>query len=94
MNTPKCHCISDRDFSPESFHHSAQPSLQPKVWLSHLRQYLVHILSTSYEPKVWQKVDRQGRTVGWRVFDPESGQTIPFGSELEVRLWLEQRYYR
>lgn len=94
MNTPKCHCLNDRDFASKSFNHSAPPSFPLKAWFRNLWQHLAHILAVSYEPKVWQKVDRQGRTVGWRVFDPESGQTIPFGSELEVRLWLEQRYYR
>jgi hypothetical protein len=65
-------------------------SLLKSLW----RSLSDSILSGSYEPKVRHKVDRQGRIVSWQVFDPESGRIISFGSELEVRLWLEQRYYR
>jgi hypothetical protein len=51
-------------------------------------------MTSSYELRVWQKVDRQGRLTSLQVFDPESDRSISFGSEMEFRLWLEKRYYR
>ncbi|MBD1867415.1 hypothetical protein H6F95_08910 [Cyanobacteria bacterium FACHB-471] len=45
------------------------------------------------EPQISQKRDRSGE-VFWRVYDPTTGESARFNSELEVRFWLEQRYYR
>lgn len=50
-------------------------------------------LITDSEPKAWQIRDRSGATY-WRVYDPVSNQTQAFSGEAEVRMWLEQRYYR
>lgn len=58
-----------------------------RLWLN-----LADWVSNASEPQVWQKRDRQGNITTWYVYDPNLGQTICFGSELEVRLWFEQRY--
>ncbi|WP_404789863.1 hypothetical protein [Altericista sp. CCNU0014] len=50
------------------------------------------IVQTS-EPKVSHKRDRQGHLY-YQVYDPLSGVSASFGSEAEIRAWLEQRYYR
>ncbi|NJM78092.1 MAG: hypothetical protein HC852_22875 [Acaryochloridaceae cyanobacterium RU_4_10] len=50
------------------------------------------IVQTS-EPKVSQRRDRKGRTY-YQVYDPGSNTSAAFGSEAEIRAWLEQRYYR
>lgn len=46
------------------------------------------------ELRVWHRVDRQGRITSWHVYDPRTGRTTQFCSEMEVRLWLEHRFYR
>jgi hypothetical protein len=73
---------------------SDRPSFRITTWLKHCWKTLIDVMAGSYEPKVWHKCDRQGRIVAWYVYDPEMGRSTSFGSELEVRLWLEQRYYR
>jgi hypothetical protein len=50
------------------------------------------VVQTS-EPKVSEKRDRQGRLY-YQVYDPVSNSSATFGSEAEIRAWLEQRYYR
>lgn len=50
------------------------------------------IVQTS-EPKVSQRRDCKGR-VHYQLYDPRSNTFAAFGSEAEIRAWLEQRYYR
>lgn len=61
-----------------------------------IRQYLgscfESVLVTA-EPKIFQKCDRAGNLY-FVVYDPKSGQRLTLGSEREVRIWLEQRYYQ
>jgi hypothetical protein len=45
------------------------------------------------EPKVSQRRDPTGRLY-YQVYDPGSNTSAVFGSEAEIRAWLEQRYYR
>jgi hypothetical protein len=52
-------------------------------------QMLINTLDRSSELQVWQRRDRQGRPSGWCAYDPKTGQTRYFGSELEIRLWLD-----
>ncbi|NJL41258.1 MAG: hypothetical protein HC840_15155 [Leptolyngbyaceae cyanobacterium RM2_2_4] len=54
---------------------------------------ILEILSGNKEPKISQRRDRRGESF-WRVYDPITGESARFNSELEVRFWLEQRYYR
>ncbi|MBE9180543.1 hypothetical protein IQ268_18440 [Oculatella sp. LEGE 06141] len=72
-----------------------QPSLQSTV-IARLRQtiqaFIVAIAGSS-EPQIRQLRDRDGN-VQWRSYDPITGQINFFSSEVEVRTWLEQRYYR
>ncbi|WP_421658365.1 hypothetical protein [Leptothermofonsia sp. ETS-13] len=94
MNTPQHQRIMGRKFLAQS---SGLSKHLPSHLLSLLQrtwQACVQTMSTQYEPKVTHKINRQGRITSWQVFDPETGRSISFGSELEVRLWLEQRYYR
>lgn len=46
------------------------------------------------EFQVWHRVDRQGQVISWHIYDARTGQTTQLGSEMEVRLWLEQHLYR
>lgn len=52
---------------------------------------IANAIRADYEPKVWEHKDRQGTTY-WRVYDPLSGYTMRFASEMEVRMWLENYY--
>lgn len=45
------------------------------------------------EPKIAQKCDRQGQTY-WQIYDPTTRHYTSLASEKEVRIWLEERYYR
>jgi hypothetical protein len=60
-----------------------------KIW-----QQFVTWLATSSELQVWQESDRQGRTFSWHAYDPITGRSACFGSEEEMRVWIEQYYYR
>lgn len=91
MHTPDYPCPTDTN--------STLPTNHLPKFLTHLNSLVIHLkqrvgdwIATCNEPKITQQFDRQGRSTGWRVFDPETGYTIAFGSEVEVRLWLEHRY--
>jgi len=61
--------------------------------LSRLWRPILEILSRCAELKVWEKTDRQGNHY-WQGYDPQHGQHISFGTEDEIRMWIEQQYYR
>ncbi len=61
-------------------------------WLNGLWQRCCQVLAANQEPRVWQEMNRQGTVIAWHVYDPISGHRSCFGTELEVRLWLEQQY--
>lgn len=52
---------------------------------------LVTRLAGNPEPQIWQTRDRQGDLI-WHVYDPMNNQSSVFQSEMEVRVWLDQRY--
>jgi hypothetical protein len=54
---------------------------------------VLNTLSANEEPQIKQQCDRSGE-IFWRVYDPITGESARFNSELEVRFWLDQRYYR
>ncbi|MBW4555667.1 MAG: hypothetical protein KME59_06975 [Trichormus sp. ATA11-4-KO1] len=58
-----------------------------RVW-----QSLVTALSTSNELQVWQKSDRFGH-IFWQAYNPATGCSACFGSEEEIRVWIEMQYY-
>lgn len=45
------------------------------------------------EPYIKENSDRYGN-LSWHIYDRQTNKSYTFGSELEVRAWLEQRYYR
>lgn len=47
----------------------------------------------SSELQVWQAYDRNGN-IYWQAYDPACDRSIYFGSEAEMRMWIEQYYYR
>jgi hypothetical protein len=56
----------------------------------HLQQAIVHFIQHGSEPKVSRRQDRYGNLY-YRVYNPLTGISAIFGSEAEVRWWLEQR---
>lgn len=56
-------------------------------------QSLVKWIASGSELQVWQESDRHGRTFCWHAYDPETRNHACFGSEEEIRMWIEQRYY-
>lgn len=63
-------------------------SLVHQIW-----QYLVTVLAQGQQPKIWQNCDRFGQ-IWWYGYDPVTGCSICRDSEDEIRIWLEERYYR
>ncbi len=73
-----------------------QQRIQPQVikrTLHQLWQNLVIYLTRPPEPKVRKKSNRRGE-IWWEVYDPNRHLTANFTSELEVRMWLDQRHYQ
>lgn len=48
---------------------------------------------SSLELQVWQSSDRKGN-IYWQAYDPIKNRSISFGSEAEMRMWIEQYYYK
>jgi hypothetical protein len=71
----------------------------PTVWTLTQRriirwsQALVKSFLGSREPQITRKVDLDGHGY-YVVFDPVDQRRYTFGSEQEVRIWLDQRYYQ
>jgi len=61
--------------------------------VSKLLQKLVWQLTKETEPIIRQKKSRFSNNY-WYVYDPRTGRSAHLASEEEVRIWLEERYYR
>ncbi len=61
------------------------------IHFKQLLERLLTFLSGRREPRIWRNRDRSGNWY-FRVSDPVTGASSVFGSEQEVRVWLEQRY--
>jgi hypothetical protein len=61
--------------------------------LGRVKQAIATWIVQTSEPKVSERRDRKGRLY-YQVYDPVSNSSAAFGSESEIRAWLEQRYYR
>jgi hypothetical protein len=49
---------------------------------------LLAALTEEPELKIWQKPDRYGH-IHWHVYDPCTGKSVSFASELEILSWIE-----
>ncbi len=74
-------------------------SLQKHQIKSHIVSTINKVLqlfayfSTNNEPRIWITADRDGKLY-WHAYDPVSDTRVCLDSEAELRIWLEQRYYR
>jgi hypothetical protein len=59
-----------------------------------LWQHFVKWMASSSELEVWQELDRHGQTYCWHAYDPITGRSACFGSEEEIRIWIEECYYQ
>ncbi|GAA6615996.1 hypothetical protein [Scytonema sp. NUACC26] len=66
-------------------------NLLTKKILQSCWQGLINFLIPSEEPQVRQRVTRQG-DIYWEVYDPATGKYFTSGSEIEMRIWIEQLY--
>ncbi|MBG1267831.1 hypothetical protein [Nostoc sp. WHI] len=60
-----------------------------KVW-----QHFIIWMNSGSDLQVWQESDRYGYTSCWHAYDPMTGRSACFGSEEEMRIWIDQCYYR
>jgi hypothetical protein len=51
---------------------------------------VAHAVGT-FEPRVWQTQDENGRSQ-WNAYDPRSQQTLRQVSSQDLRIWLEHRH--
>ncbi len=61
--------------------------------INRLLQNIIATLKKEPLAKVGQIKDYLGNTI-WCVYDPITGQSARLSSKVEVRLWLEERYYQ
>jgi hypothetical protein len=74
---------------------SKTDSYQQKL-TSHLQQIgqlVINALFSEPEFKIRKSKDRQGN-VWWYAYDPKTGHTGCLASEQEVRMWIEESFYR
>ena len=64
-------------------------------WLSRVWQKIVAALTQEdiQGLRVWKETDFGGRT-WWKVSNPATNEITAFDSETEVRIWIEESYYR
>lgn len=71
---------------------SAKSSLtKASIW-TRFWDGLYKLMAPSSEPKIIQKQHPNGDEY-YRVYDPTTGNSKTFGSELETRIWLDRRFY-
>ena len=66
-------------------------------FLLNLRKYLQHFviwMTSGSDLQVWQESDRRGHISCWHAYDPITGRSACFGSEEEMRIWIDKCYYR
>lgn len=56
-------------------------------------QLFVRLFASGDEIQVWTKKDRYGR-ISWHAYDSASGTRVSWDTEVEMREWIEQRYYK
>ncbi len=59
-----------------------------KLWGEQVWQRMINYWSNPPELQVWQRRDRAGH-VHWHTFDPYTNQSASFGSEADVKAWID-----
>lgn len=63
----------------------------PSAW-NRFWEAVIKRLTPSSEPKIVQKHEPNGNSY-YQVYDPVTGNSKTFNSELETRVWLDRRFY-
>jgi membrane carboxypeptidase/penicillin-binding protein PbpC len=58
---------------------------------NYLQQLIDRFMQQRSEPQISEHRDRQGNLY-YQVYDVLTAKLITFGSEMEIKWWLEQRY--
>lgn len=93
--------LTPYDLSPQVVNFdklNIEPEIPLTFWQKLVRSRWVSVMKSlmtnhAGEPKVYHRRDRQGHSY-LEVYDPVTKQTHAFDTAHEVRVWLEQRYYR
>lgn len=56
-------------------------------------QLFVRFFASGDQLQVWTKKDRRGR-ISWHAYDPVNGAKVSRDTEVEMREWIERRYYK
>ncbi len=56
-------------------------------------QLFVRFFASGDQLQVWTKKDRRGR-ISWHAYDSGSGTRVSRDTEVEMREWIERRYYK
>lgn len=86
--------LNDREKLENLFTKAEQKQAKKSFFqpLTKLWQQFINFLSTSNELQIWQSEDRYGNTQ-WNAYDPATGRSTSLNSDVEMRAWIEQRYY-
>ncbi|MBD2409121.1 hypothetical protein FACHB389_29810 [Nostoc calcicola FACHB-389] len=63
-----------------------------KSKLQNAWQSLVTVITSSSQLQVWETRLGNG-DCSWHAYDPMTGRSASFGSETEMRVWIEMQYY-
>lgn len=50
------------------------------------------LVSSNHEPQIEKKFDKYGEQY-WQAYDFQTNRSHFFGSEQDVRIWIENRYH-
>lgn len=81
--------IASEHTSPTNQH----PTNRLKSALNQFGTALLKLFDQSQEPRISKRFDRWGN-IYFSAYDPVDRTYYVFTSEPEIRIWLEQRYYR
>lgn len=63
------------------------------ILIGNLWQSAIAYLTKEPELKLWQNEDRLGH-MHWHAYNPVTGKSVSFASELEMLSWIENLYSR
>ncbi|MEP6517128.1 hypothetical protein NDI35_13440 [Microcoleus vaginatus FACHB-2002] len=88
--------IHPRIMSFFSIADQAKPSEQQKgpflfSAINQIRQFLLYLISSEDELRIWQTCDRYGNT-WWHGCDRATGRSTCVATDDEMRAWIDRRY--
>jgi hypothetical protein len=87
----KAHIHFERSADFTDSYRSDRSRQNSSKWWQQYADKAIRFLSGNHEPIIHQTQTADGQPV-WVITDPITSTRQTFGSEAEVRFWLEQRY--